>query len=1004
MPQVEPFALKDAPSLIEKVFPAQKISIEAQKEREGKQSQTLTGLGSYWKGRKPLVLVRSIILGALLPQTDNPEKDLDIYEKLMAINDDMFIKREPKFTPTPYRIAQWIDISPAKDYFDMENEDEDLPFSFPIEIEQYPKLSIKWKTGVTPEEKEKIRDQATKNYLDSLTYSQKAAACKRAEQVDQKYLYEDIWTDVNGHLGHLGIIASSHEELVEQLGILRFGKRPEVGDTFCGAGSIPFEAARIGCDVYASDLNPVGCLLAWGAINLVGDKNKIRKQISNKQKQLIRDIDEHITELGIEHNERGDRARSYLYCLETKCPETGWMIPLVPNWIISKVYGIIAVPNYDYNNKCFDIDIRKVKDKKELKDAENGTVKDDSLCYTIDGVEYKTPLRSIRGDYTDNDSIHGKISCNKLRKYEKSDFKPHQDDIYQERLYAIQWIDKYSLNKQKSRDIYLSKPKAEDFVKEKQVDKIVFENINDWQNKGLIPDIEIDPGQNNSQPIWEKGWTHWHHLFNARQLFILSLGKKHGSNLISLFQGLNWNSKLSIWDNSRGFGNVKNTFYNQALNTMSNWGCRSFLDMKHILDIENLKKYQIPLKGKATVYPCQAKNINEECDIFITDPPYGDQVNYHEITEFFTAWVKKNPPEQFKDWVWDTRRPMAIKGKDEDFRKGMVEAYKAMADHMPDNGIQCVMFTHKDASLWSDMASIFWGAGLQVMSAWYIATETNAAYQKGASHVQGTVILMLKKRPEGEHSTFSSELVEDIADEVKEQIETLTGLNQQGKQSGRSENIFEDADLQMAGYAAALRVLTGYTHVDGDDMRSLAMRPRKKNEKTIVDQIVDYAAQIANNMLVPQGLEHKTWENMTGPERFYLKMLDIESTGAKKLDNYQNFAKAFRVGDYQNLMANTSPNKARLKSSKEFKVRELGSGLLGETILGGFIYALKELQEEKEPPQVLDTLKQNVPAYFDRTKTLKNLADYFEEKANGKREAEIGACRVLHGLIHNDKW
>ena len=29
------------------------------------------------------------------------------------------------------------------------------------------------------------------------------------------------------------------------------------------------------------------------------------------------------------------------------------------------------------------------------------------------------------------------------------------------------------------------------------------------------------------------------------------------------------------------------------------------------------------------------------CDIWITDPPYADAVNYHELTEFFLAWDKK---------------------------------------------------------------------------------------------------------------------------------------------------------------------------------------------------------------------------------------------------------------------------------------------------------------------------------------------------------------------------
>src|SRR6202011_2813843 len=129
---------------------------------------------------------------------------------------------------------------------------------------------------------------------------------------------------------------------------------------------------------------------------------------------------------------------------------------------------------------------------------------------------------------------------------------------------------------------------------------------------------------------------------------------------------------------------------------------------------------------------------------FITDPPYADAVNYHEITEFFIAWLRKNPPSPLDRLTWDSRRPLAIKGDGEDFRHNMVEAYK-MADHMPGNGLQIVMFTHQSSAVWADMAQIFWGAGLQVMAAWYIATETTSELKKGG-YVQGTVILFARKR------------------------------------------------------------------------------------------------------------------------------------------------------------------------------------------------------------------------------------------------------------------
>src|SRR5437868_350432 len=90
---VTPFEWRDRPSLIERLLPAQKISAEAQKERKAGAGQTLTALGSYWKGRKPLVLVRAVVLGCLLPATDDPAKDLDIFLKLMAMDDEGLARR-----------------------------------------------------------------------------------------------------------------------------------------------------------------------------------------------------------------------------------------------------------------------------------------------------------------------------------------------------------------------------------------------------------------------------------------------------------------------------------------------------------------------------------------------------------------------------------------------------------------------------------------------------------------------------------------------------------------------------------------------------------------------------------------------------------------------------------------------------------------------------------------------------------------------------------------------
>ena len=64
-----------------------------------------------------------------------------------------------------------------------------------------------------------------------------------------------------------------------------------------------------------------------------------------------------------------------------------------------------------------------------------------------------------------------------------------------------------------------------------------------------------------------------------------------------------------------------------------------------------------------------------------------------------------------------------------------------MAEHMPDNGMQCVMFTHQDTGVWSDMVGIFWAAGLQVVAAWYIATETTSEYPSWSSRIGGPIAI-----------------------------------------------------------------------------------------------------------------------------------------------------------------------------------------------------------------------------------------------------------------------
>lgn len=1008
---VQPFSLKDAPALIEIALPVQKLSAEAQKERKAGAGQTLTALGSYWKGRKPLILAKACILGCLLPATGNTAKDIEIFEKLMGIDDDAFAIRANLKADTIVRTISLDDIDPLKVFrFNRPKGEEPTQFPYRDELDEnlslYGSLKAAWKPKVPKATKAQLQKRTLKKL--KLSYMEKLDISARPEEVGDE-LYDGIWRDVNKHLG---TEAHSIPELVEQLGIMRFGHRPKVADAFCGGGSIPFEAARLGCDVYASDLNPVACMLTWAALNIIGADAETREQLETVQKEVAKAVDAEITALGIEHNALGDRAKAFLYCVETRCPQTGWMVPVSPSWVVSITRNDYAKLSPNYEQKRFDIQIINGATPEEMKEAAKGTLRDGYLVYELDGKEYSTSIKTIRGDRK-----VGTETVNDLRRWEKIDFVPHPDDIFQERLYCIQWIQAETLNSYRPKT-YFASVTDEDIQREEYVRELVQNNLTQWQHEGLVSDMEISPGEKTDEPIRTRGWTHWHHLFGARQILFYAIfnqkAKLYPHLYVSIAKLLDRSSKLCRWTPGSparpGVAvtgeKVAQVFDNQALNPLFSYAFRSAYEL-----LAYMSRYEQPIvtvTGSGAVQCSPAVEANSNADIHVNDPPYADAIHYHEITEFFIAWLRRNPPELFRNWIWDSRRQLAIQGSGDDFRREMARAYAAMTEHMPDNGMQVIMFTHQGVEVWADMASIVWGAGLRVVQAWYIATETTSELKKGG-YVQGTVLMVVRKRQHPEQ-IYKDELVIEIRQEVERQINIMLDLNQEAKRQELYDNLFTDADLYMAGYAAALKVLTSYTHIGSTDMTQAALRPRQAGQDSFVDEMVELARNIAGQILVPEGLYSndpenaaKLWEKLAGNDRFYLKMLDLEATGIHKLDNYQNFAKAFKV-DYVPLMGNQKPNAARLKSALEFKKAEIAGFEFERSIVRSILYALYQLQMELETDLVLDQFWDNCRGKFnprDR-EDIHHLCNYIALKLKDTRPEEASAARVFAGLLKTE--
>lgn len=933
------------PAFIETQFPIARLSAESYKERKAVSGQTLTGLGKWW-GRKPLVLVRASIVGMLMPASNDPKRDREVFLKILTMDDD----------------GAWARCKPP----------------------------VQRKLGRTG--------------FDALPYADRIAECERPENVPGPT--EQAWADINAHLG---TTATNLPELIDQLGQRAFGHRPRVGDSFCGGGSIPFEAGRIGCDAYGSDLNPVAGLLTWASLNLLGGGPEVQAEVMRVQAEALAAADRQVTEWGIEHNARGERADAYLYCVEVKPEGCDYYIPLAPSWTVADKFRVVAQWHRDPGSDRLrpEVAIVSQAEYEKYKAKKGATVVDSRV------VDPFNPARTW--------SVEALRGPEGLRRWSSDDVVPRPGDVFQERLYCIRWVDADGNRR-------YAAPDADDLAREARVLALLRERFAGWQREGFIPSLAIpESGAETDRLFRERGWTHWHHLFTPRQLLTLGalyeqsqsadLTSRIGCMLL-IGRLTNNNSRLSRWKTAQsgGAGGTMDVFSNQALNTLFNFSSRAIPTLKSLL----MSLEDIQIAGKSSVQLSDARDIATECDLWITDPPYADAVNYHELGDFFLAWYDKQLARAFPEWTPDARAELAVRGDGDDFRRSMVDIYRNLARHMPDNGLQMVMFTHQNPAVWADLGMILWAAGLKATAAWTISTETEATGIKQGNYVQGTVCLVLRKRT-GDEPGFLDEVYPLVEDEVKRQIASMQALDDGGEPN------FNDADYQLAAYAAALKVLTQYGNLDGRDVEHEVFAVRGKGEKSEFQAVIERALGIACETLIPRGLD-AMWRDLSLVERYYLRALDIESRGERRQGMYEELARGFGLTDIKPLLKSDKANGARMHTASGFAAATLagasgGTGAaparrgraaasgphpFAEAPLRHLLFAVRETAATDNSPDpgrqyLRDTFGQG---YWQLRERFVGLLEWLAALGNatdmGEWATDSEAARILAGRLRND--
>ena len=280
-----------------------------------------------------------------------------------------------------------------------------------------------------------------------------------------------------------------------------WGKRkPVVLDAFAGGGSIPFEAARYGLNVLASDLNPVAVVTMKAAMEYPLKFGA----------DLQQDIDKWVKYVGDEAEKRlaeffpskeGEKVQNYLWAHTVVCPHCESVVPLSPNWWLykrpekqnlHKWCAVKPIPNPQEKRVDFEL-IQGSKGKSTTIETDDGEY-DPSTTTTIS--------RSV-GKCCNCDSV---IEQEYLMNYGKTVGFDYQ-------LYAVAY-------KEGKSSLKFRIPNQIDLDGVAKAKKYIGEKLESFEITDIIPNTEILPGFNTDQLI-RYGMNRWDKLFNPRQLLTL---------------------------------------------------------------------------------------------------------------------------------------------------------------------------------------------------------------------------------------------------------------------------------------------------------------------------------------------------------------------------------------------------------------------------------------------------------------------------------------------------
>jgi adenine-specific DNA methylase len=174
---------------------------------------------------------------------------------------------------------------------------------------------------------------------------------------------------------------------------------------------------------------------------------------------------------------------------------------------------------------------------------------------------------------------------------------------------------------------------------------------------------------------------------------------------------------------------------------------------------------------------------DNQIDLVITDPPYYDNVQYAELSDFYYVWLKL-ALENHYPWFNSTLSPKkdeVVKnvkaGKtSEDYRKGLQAIFKEVSRVLKPKGLLILTFHHKKTQAWISLIQSLLDNNFYITSVYPVRAEMKTSTQiRGTRSIEYDAIFVCKQRRNLEEKNEISweDMIAQIKDSVKGKLRKL---------------------------------------------------------------------------------------------------------------------------------------------------------------------------------------------------------------------------------------